>query len=101
MFTLATWCQKWDPMAFQLSLPEPFDTKRVEEWKSWLKRFERYRVASGLIEKNEKTQVNMLLYLLGEKGDDILTSFSLTEDELKQYNTIIKKLATILMPEPV
>ena len=53
-----------------------------------MKRFETCRVASGLATKDEKTQVNMLVYLLGEKGDDIFMSFGLSNEESKNYENV-------------
>ncbi len=36
--------------------------------------FERFRVASGLADKDSAYQVNSLLYIMGERSDDILTT---------------------------
>ena len=68
-------------MEFQISPPEPFTGKSPEDWDRWFRRFEKYRIASGLVEKGENLQVNMLLYLIGENGDDILASFALSQDD--------------------
>ena len=34
------------------------DSKKPEEWKRWIERFECYLVAAGLDEKDDKVQVN-------------------------------------------
>ena len=76
---------------YQVSQPEPFDFSNPEEWPKWLRRFERFRQASGLTEKLEKVQVNTLIYCMGDAADDILRSFKLTEANLKVYETVKEK----------
>ena len=72
--------------------PEKFDFKQPDEWPHWLKRFEQFRIASGLSEESEKRQVNTLLYCLGEEGEDLLRSTNITEDERKSYSSVRAKL---------
>ena len=76
---------------FQIATPSPFNFAKPEKWPKWLKRFERFRQASELCKKSEESQVNTLLYSMGEKADDILQSFNLEEEELKKYETAIDK----------
>jgi len=38
---------------YQISQSESFDFTNPEEWPKWLRRFERFRQASGLTEKSE------------------------------------------------
>ena len=76
---------KWE---FQISPPEPFTDKKQEDWDRWIRRFERYRVASGLAEKDDKMQVNRLLYLVGEKGENVLASFGLSEEDASKYDVV-------------
>ena len=76
---------------FQVATPSPFNFAKPEEWPKWLKRFERFRQASELCKKSEESQVNTLLYSMGEKADDILQSFNLEEEELKKYETVVDK----------
>ncbi|KAK9701620.1 hypothetical protein QE152_g30465 [Popillia japonica] len=49
--------------------PEPFSFVK-EEWKPWIKHFERYRMAVRLDQEDEKLQINALL-LHGTKGHEI------------------------------
>uniref|UniRef100_A0AAV2J638 Uncharacterized protein n=1 Tax=Knipowitschia caucasica TaxID=637954 RepID=A0AAV2J638_KNICA len=42
----------------QLAAPGKFDFTKVTEWPRWLKRFERYRIASGLDKQSQEFQVN-------------------------------------------
>ena len=61
--------------AFQISPPENFSFTTPEEWPRWIKRFERYRQASGLCDKAEVSQVNALVYAMGYQAEDILSRF--------------------------
>ena len=76
---------------YQLSPPEQFNCSNAEEWPHWIRRFERFRSASGLAEKSEESQVNTLVYSMGDTADDILLSFGLTAAELKVYDTVKEK----------
>ena len=77
--------------SFQVSAPKPFTFSRPDEWPKWIRRFERFRVASGLSEKDDKTQVNTLIYAMGDHADDILSSFSLSADDSKKYAPVKAK----------
>ena len=63
--------------SFRVPLPEKFDFSRQEEWPKWSRRFERFRQASRLVKKEEESQLNMLIYSVGDQADDILNSFNL------------------------
>ena len=77
--------------AYQVVPPEPFDFSHPTEWTRWIRRFERFRAASGLEEKGEETQVNTLIYTMGKKADDVFHSFDLTVEEKKKYETVKNK----------
>ncbi|KAI4890341.1 hypothetical protein NFI96_013731, partial [Prochilodus magdalenae] len=77
---------------FQISPPPKFDFTRPEEWPKWIKRFERFRIASGLELQAEENQVNTLIYTMGDEAEDIITSLQLTEIEASQYNMVKNKL---------
>ena len=74
-----TWCQK---MAYQIPLPEKMDSKKPEDWKKWIERFECYRIAAGLDAKDENVQVNTLVYAMGGNANDVLRSFAIAADDL-------------------
>ena len=65
--------------SYQIAPPSPMDFSKPEEWQKWIRRFERFRQASGLSIKSEADQVNTLVYSMGDEADDILTSLSLNE----------------------
>ena len=75
----------------QLKAPEPFDFKQPDNWPKWKKRFEQFRVASGLSKEDEPRQVSTLLYCLGEEADDVLTSTNIKDDDRKKYDAVIAK----------
>ena len=70
--------------SFRVQLPEKFDFSRQEEWPKWSRRLERFRQASGLAEEEEESQINTLIYAMGDQADDILISFKLSTSQLKQ-----------------
>ena len=75
----------------QLTPPEPFNLKIPDDWPRWRRRFEQFRVASGLADGNKQKQITMLLYCLGEESESVLKSTSPTEDEMKDYEAVLKK----------
>ena len=78
----------------QLDIPLPgkFDCanspQQAELWPKWLKRFERYRVASGLKNKPDADQVSILLYSMGDCADDILSTLTEVSEESDTYDDI-------------
>ena len=65
----------------------------------WIRRFERFRKGSGLQSKSEENQVNALIYVMGDKADDILNSFGLSDDERKVYRTVKEKFDDYFEPQ--
>ena len=76
---------------YQVAPPEPFNFTHPEEWVRWIRRFERFRKASGLEEKAEEAQVNTLIYSMGDEADDILRSFHMSEADSKKYTEVRQK----------
>ena len=67
----------------KLEPPEPFDFKKPELWTRWIKRFEQYRIASGLSDEDKSRQVCVLLYTMGPNAEDVLMSIGVTDDDRK------------------
>ena len=65
---------------------ENFDFAKPEEWPRWLRHFERFRQASGLATKTQEVQVSTLIYSMGDKAEDLLESFNLTDKDAKDYS---------------
>ena len=82
-----------------ISPPDPFPFSRPIEWSKWKRRFERYRMASGLHKKKNEEQVNALIYLMGDQADDIFLSFSLAKDEKKDYDIVLEKFEKHFIPK--
>ena len=82
-------------MAGSISLKSPvaFNFRKPDEWPQRLKRFEQFRLASGLSEeKNEGKQISTLLYCLGEEAESVLASTHITLEEKQKYDTVVAKL---------
>ncbi|KAK0148358.1 hypothetical protein N1851_011319 [Merluccius polli] len=76
------------PLAPQLAPPGKFDFTDANEWPRWMKRFERYRIASGLDRQSEEFQVNAFMYAAGDDAEDILNVLPLTDAEKKSYKRV-------------
>ena len=85
---------------YQIAPPERFPFTLPNEWPKWSKWFERFRQASGLAEKDEESQVNFLIYAMGEEANDILSFFRLTEEDAKKYDTVKSKLESHFIKRP-
>lgn len=57
----------------QLAPPGNFDFSNANEWTKWIRRFERFRIASSLDKQSEEYQVNTLMYTLGDEAEDIFS----------------------------
>lgn len=75
---------------YQVTPPSKFSFKS-SEWTRWIRRFERFRIATELDKKPEEKQVNSLIYTMGDEADDIITSFGLSQEEMKSYETVKSK----------
>ena len=77
--------------SYQIAPPQRFNFSQPEEWPKWIRRFEQFRQASGLNTKGQESQVNTLVYAMGDEADDILTSLGLTDEQKKEYETVKDK----------
>jgi len=69
---------------FQVSPIEAFDSSKLDGWLQWIRRCEHFHQVSNLQFKGGESQVNDLIYFMGDKADDILFSFGLNEEDLKK-----------------
>ena len=76
---------------FHIAPPKQFEFSQPNSWHVWIKRFERFRLASGLSEQDESTQIAALVYSMGSKAETVLASFTLKEDERKAYDSVKRK----------
>ena len=77
--------------SYQIAPPKRFTFSNPELWPQWARRFERFRLASELSKKSEEYQINTLVYAMGDAAEDILRSFSLSEEQLQSYKTVLEK----------
>ena len=78
--------------------PESFNFQEPGKWTSWFKRFERFRIASGLMKESGEIRINTLIYVMGVQSKEILNSLRLTETELKSIS-ISSKLQSYFIPK--
>ena len=74
-------------------LRDKLDSRKPEEWKRWIERFDCYRIAAGLDAKEEKVQINTLVYAMGGNANEIVKSFQLTEED-QVYETVKRRFKT-------
>ena len=72
----------------QLTPPGKFDFNDANEWPKWIRRFERFRIASHLDKQSQEYQVNTLMYTLGDEAEDILHVLPLDDNQRKSYEAV-------------
>ena len=77
--------------SYQIPAIEQFDFRNPDGWPKWIRRFERFRQASGIATQSPESQVNTLVYSMGPKADDIFQSFGLSTENAKKYDVVKKK----------
>ncbi|KAL1432308.1 hypothetical protein MTO96_013627 [Rhipicephalus appendiculatus] len=84
--------------SFQIAPPEPFSFAAPNDWPAWKQRFLRFRTASGLDAKPEKSQVDALVYLMGPQAEDIFKTFSLEPDDKEKFEAVLKEYEGYFVP---
>ncbi|UYV72482.1 hypothetical protein LAZ67_9003322 [Cordylochernes scorpioides] len=75
----------------QIQPPETFDFSTPNEWPKWRKRFERYLVVSGMKKKEEADKIDLFMYLIGDRADDIFRTFKFEkEEEATRIDSVLK-----------
>ncbi|UYV74195.1 hypothetical protein LAZ67_11002385 [Cordylochernes scorpioides] len=75
----------------QIQPPETFDFSTPNEWPKWRKRFERYLVVSGIKKKEEADKIDLFMYLMGDRADDIFRTFKFEkEEEATKIDSVLK-----------
>ena len=78
--------------------PDRFDFI-VDKWPAWKQRFLRFRQASDLVSKTETRQINMLLFCMGEKAEDIYDSFALSTKQAAKFDIVLGKFDRFIRNE--
>ncbi|KAL1421853.1 hypothetical protein MTO96_022771 [Rhipicephalus appendiculatus] len=81
--TSGTLRMAFNPLAMEL--PTKLDFRKPEDWTQWHHRWEYYRLISCLSGQDDMTQINTLLYAMGEQAEDVLTALKLTEEQKSYY----------------
>eukprot|EP00731_Ephydatia_muelleri_P036384 Em0245g3a len=81
-----------EPVLNELEPPESFDFSKPDGWNRWKRRFDQFRVASGLANEDDAKQVSTLLYCLGEGAEDTLSSTNISRKDRESYGAFVKKL---------
>ena len=76
-----------------LQPPSTFNFATPNKWPKWKRRFEQFRIASGLLKRDDTTQRSTLLYCLGEDTASILTNIS--ADDARIYSKVLDKLDSV------
>lgn len=63
-----------------IKTPNAMDFSNSQEsWPDWIKRFQRFRLASGLEEKSADRQVNTLVYTMGEEAEKVFSQLAIKQ----------------------
>lgn len=81
------------PAAAMVNLrpPPPFDFGNPGEWRHWLLQFEDYSFTSGLHVAAAEVRVSTVLYCMGPRAWEILSSLHVPDDQLKDFNAVTGK----------
>ncbi|UYV65345.1 K02A2.6-like [Cordylochernes scorpioides] len=89
MFSHVT--QRSVTLAARIQPPETFDFSTPNEWPKWRKRFERYLVFRGMKKKEEADKIDLFMYLMGDRADDIFRTFKFEkEEEATKIDSVLK-----------
>lgn len=75
-------------VSVQITQPEPFNFSRPSDWPRWIRRFDRFHVASAICNQDEEYQINALLYAMGDAADDIFCILPMPEADRKKYASV-------------
>ena len=76
----------------RLEPPEAFCFKNPDGWSRWIRRFEQFRVTSGLDKEAGTKQVSTLLHCLGEEAEMMLSSTYITDmKEQSDYKKVVDR----------
>ena len=78
----------------RLDLPEAFNFRSPDEWPCWKKRFQQFRLASGLSEDSNTKQISTQLYCMGQDVEETLASTNITSANREQYDQILAQFVS-------
>lgn len=75
----------------QLNFSEP-------NWLKWKSQYETFRLLTEIEKKPGEVQVASLRYCMGPEAEDVMRTFNLSEDEQKDYKTVLAKFDSYFKP---
>ena len=72
-----------------IQIPGQFNFSKPEKWSKWKRRFERYRIVTGLDKKTKTEQINMLIYCVGDQADDTFPTLKIEDKERENYDSVM------------
>ena len=79
--------------------PEKLNFHQPAGWPEWRERFLRFRVASKLNKEDGENQVSSLIYNMGSDAERVFSQFNLSEEEGKNFYTVLEKFITHFVPQ--
>lgn len=76
-----------------------FQFEKPEAWLLWLKRFERYISVANLKDRSEKEKIDLLLYTMGEKAEEILVQMTSGSTSLLTLKAVTDKFTEYFSPK--
>ena len=64
----------------QVPLPDRFNFGSPDTWPAWVRRFDRFRIASGLANRPANDQISTMVYAMGDQAEDILRTLNIPND---------------------
>ena len=80
----------------QFPAPENFSFKS-HDWSHWFSRYRRYSEVSQLSIKDDKYQISCLLYLMGEKSEELIKSLNISTTST--YKEVVEKISNFFLPK--
>ena len=69
-----------NPMPIHVPLPDRFNFGTPDSWPAWVRRFDRFRIASGLANRPANDQISTMVYAMGDQAEDILRTLNIPND---------------------
>ena len=60
-----------------------------------MERFEGFSKVTGLDKQSGESQVNTLIYTMGDQADDVFISFEFTQEQEKSFEEVKEKFAIL------
>ena len=79
--------------------PEKFNFYQPAGWPEWRERLLQFQIASKLNNEDGEIQVSSLIYSMGSDAERVFSQFNLSEEEGKNFDTVLEKFNTHFVPQ--